>query len=150
MRAFLARAAGCDADDLAQEAFVRAWQRAGDYRGQGSYAAWIMGIGWRLFLDQRRTARRREGLAGADDDAPTSTDPRGASDAAIYTDRLLAAHVRVVLGHQLLHLVRQELARDARGVVPPRRLLVRFDGKLGLLRLLGLRVRVGVGIRVTP
>jgi RNA polymerase sigma factor (sigma-70 family) len=91
LRAFLARAAGCDADDLAQEAFVRAWQRAGDYRGQGSYAAWIMGIGWRLFLDQRRTAKRREGLAGADDDAPTSTDPRGASDAAIDADRLLAA-----------------------------------------------------------
>lgn len=91
LRAFLARAAGCDADDLAQETFVRAWQRAGDYRGQGSYAAWIMGIGWRLFLDQRRTAKRREGLAGADDDSPTATDPRGASDAAIDADRLLAA-----------------------------------------------------------
>lgn len=91
MRAFLARAAGCDADDLAQEAFVRAWQRADDYRGQGSYAAWIMGIGWRLFLDQRRTARRREGLAERDDDAPTSTDPRGASDAAVDADRLLGA-----------------------------------------------------------
>ena len=90
MRAFLARAAGCDADDLAQEAFVRAWQRAGDYRGQGSYAAWIMGIGWRLFLDQRRTARRREGLA-AGDDVISSSDPRLASDAAIDADRLLAA-----------------------------------------------------------
>jgi RNA polymerase sigma factor (sigma-70 family) len=91
LRAFLARAAGCDADDLAQEAFVRAWQRADDFRGQGSYAAWIMGIGWRLFLDQRRTAKRREALAGRDDDAPTATDPRGASDAAIDADRLLAA-----------------------------------------------------------
>ncbi len=90
MRAFLARAAGCDADDLAQEAFVRAWQRAGDFRGQGSYAAWIMGIGWRLFLDQRRTAQRREGLAQGDDVA-TATDPRGASDAAIDADRLLGA-----------------------------------------------------------
>ncbi len=91
LRAFLARAAGCDADDLAQETFVRAWQRAGDYRGQGSYAAWIMGIGWRLFLDQRRTARRRAELATGDDEAPTATDPRGASDAAIDADRVLAA-----------------------------------------------------------
>lgn len=90
MRAFLARAAGCDADDLAQEAFVRAWQRAGDYRGQGSYAAWVMGIGWRLFLDQRRTARRREGFA-ADDAAAMSSDPRPANDAAIDADRLLGA-----------------------------------------------------------
>lgn len=90
MRAFLARAAGCDADDLAQETFVRAWRRAGDYRGQGSYGAWIMGIGWRLFLDQRRTARRREGLA-AGEAAATSNDPRPASDAGIDADRLLAA-----------------------------------------------------------
>lgn len=90
LRAFLARAAGCDADDLAQETFVRAWQRAGEYRGQGSYAAWIMGIGWRLFLDQRRTARRRQGLA-AGDEAETSTDPRPASDASIDADRLLGA-----------------------------------------------------------
>lgn len=90
LRAFLGRVAGSDADDLAQEAFVRAWQRAGEYRGQGSYAAWVMGIGWRLFLDQRRTARRRDGLA-AQDDAPTASDPRPASDAAIDARRLLAA-----------------------------------------------------------
>ena len=90
LRAFLSRAAGCDADDLAQEAFVRAWQRAGEYRGQGSYAAWVMGIGWRLFLDQRRTARRREELAGNEEIA-TSNDPRSASDAAIDASRLLAA-----------------------------------------------------------
>lgn len=90
LRAFLSRAAGCDADDLAQEAFVRAWQRAGDYRGQGSYAAWIMGIGWRLFLDQRRTARRREALV-AGEEISTISDPRPASDAAIDADRLLGA-----------------------------------------------------------
>jgi RNA polymerase sigma-70 factor (ECF subfamily) len=90
LRAFLSRAAGCDADDLAQEAFVRAWQRAGEYRGQGSYAAWLMGIGWRLFLDQRRAARRRAGLLGRED-AASSTDPRPASDAAIDAGRLLGA-----------------------------------------------------------
>lgn len=89
LRAFLARVAGSDADDLAQEAFVRAWQRAGDYRGQGSYAAWVMGIGWRLFLDQRRMARRREELAERDE-APSVDAPHSRSDAAIDADRLLA------------------------------------------------------------
>ncbi|MBB5705627.1 RNA polymerase sigma-70 factor (ECF subfamily) [Sphingopyxis panaciterrulae] len=89
LRAFLARVAGSDADDLAQEAFVRAWQRAGDYRGQGSYAAWVMGIGWRIFLDQRRTTRRREGLAERDE-APASDAPHSRSDAAIDANRLLA------------------------------------------------------------
>lgn len=90
MRAFLARVAGSDADDLAQEAFVRAWTRAADFRGEGSYAAWITGIGWRLFLDQRRTQRRRETLV-VGEDGITSVDPRHASDAAIDADRLLAA-----------------------------------------------------------
>ena len=92
LRAFLSRAAGSDADgdDLAQEAFVRAWSRAGDYRGQGSYAAWVMGIGWRLFLDQRRTAKRREGLAARDGHGATSSNPHHATDAAIDADRLLA------------------------------------------------------------
>lgn len=92
VRAFLSRAAGsaADGDDLAQDAFVRGWQRAADYRGEGAYAAWIMGIGWRLFLGQRRTARRREALA-ARDDVAAAADPRPAIDAAIDADRLLAA-----------------------------------------------------------
>lgn len=90
LRAFLGRVAGCDADDLAQEAFVRAWQRAGEFRGQGSYAAWLMGIGWRLFLDQHRTAARRASLAAQDIEAPAATDPQSRSDAAIDADRLLA------------------------------------------------------------
>ena len=90
LRAFLARLAGpSDADDLAQEAFVRAWQRAAAFRGEGSYAAWVMGIGWRLFLDQQRTARRQQQLAGRNEPAG-STDPRAASEAAIDADRLLA------------------------------------------------------------
>ena len=115
LRAFLARAAGCDADDLAQETFVRAWQRAGEYRGQGSYAAWIMGIGWRLFLDQRRTARRRQGLA-AGDEVETSTDPRPASDASIDADRLLGAlsaqeraALTLCLGHGWSHAEAAEI-----------------------------------------
>src|SRR3546814_14577623 len=92
LRAFLARVAGSDADDLAQEAFVRAWQRAGDYRGQGSYAAWVMGIGWRIFLAQRRTTRRREGLAERDE-APASDAPHSRSDAAIDANRLPAGQL---------------------------------------------------------
>lgn len=110
MRAFLARAAGSDADDLAQEAFVRAWQRAGDYRGQGSYAAWVMGIGWRLFLDQRRTARRREALAAQEDGDAGAADPRPGREAAIDADRLLGhlspqerAALTLCLGHGWSH-----------------------------------------------
>ncbi|KOO29457.1 hypothetical protein Ctob_009717 [Chrysochromulina tobinii] len=47
--------------------------------------------------------------------------------------RRLAALERIVLRHQLLHLVRQELARDAQRVVPARGVLVGLDRELGLL-----------------
>ena len=46
--------AGHDAEDLAQETFVKAWRLGGSFRGEGSYPGWLLRIGWRLFLDQRR------------------------------------------------------------------------------------------------
>jgi RNA polymerase sigma-70 factor (ECF subfamily) len=56
LRAFLRKLCGsaAAADDLAQEAFVRAWQRCRQFDGSGSYAAWLVRIGWRLFLDLER------------------------------------------------------------------------------------------------
>lgn len=60
LRAFLGRVAGpADGDELAQEAFLRAWQRGADFRGDGSYWGWLAGIGWRQFLDRQRRERRR-------------------------------------------------------------------------------------------
>ncbi|HYJ52899.1 MAG TPA: RNA polymerase sigma factor [Allosphingosinicella sp.] len=47
-------------DDLAQETFLRAWRRASDYRGEGTYRGWLMRIAWTVFLDTRRAAGRRE------------------------------------------------------------------------------------------
>ena len=59
VRRFVRRAAGHAADDIAQEAFLKAWQRRGDWRGQGSYAGWLLRIAWTTFLDHDRAARRR-------------------------------------------------------------------------------------------
>jgi RNA polymerase sigma-70 factor (ECF subfamily) len=44
------------ADDLAQDAFLIALQRIGDYRGEGSFAGWIKRIAARLYL--KRAAGR--------------------------------------------------------------------------------------------
>lgn len=90
LRAFLGRLGGtASGDELAQETFLRAWLRAGDYRGQGSYAAWLMGIGWRLFLDDARRARRRSALwdggGAADELAITAS----ASEATLDVNKLL-------------------------------------------------------------
>lgn len=114
LRAFLRRVAGEDADDLAQDAFVRAWNRAGDFRGEGSYAAWLAGIGWRMFLDRRRTTQRRRNIA-ASDEASVAIDPRASMDAAIDANRLLAglsprerAALTLCFGHGWSH---EEAAR---------------------------------------
>ena len=87
VRRFLARLTrGEGADDLAQEAFLRAWRRAGDYRGEGSYRGWLMRIAWTAFLDARKSAGRREDreMAVLQQESPRTP------DAAIDLGRALA------------------------------------------------------------
>jgi len=70
LRHFLRRLTGNDhgaADDLAQEAFIRAWQKLETYRGDSAWRSWLCGIGYRLFLAR---ARRREPLDGAEELSP--------------------------------------------------------------------------------
>ena len=45
------------ADDLAQETFLEAWRKIAQFRGDGSFAGWLMGIAWSRFL---MDARRRK------------------------------------------------------------------------------------------
>lgn len=55
LRAFLAKVAGADrAEDLAQEAFLKAWRFAGSYDGLSRYSTWLTRIAWRCFLDSAR------------------------------------------------------------------------------------------------
>lgn len=57
LRAFLAKFAGPElAEDLAQEAFLKAWRFAVRYDGLARYSTWLTRIAWRCFLD---TARKR-------------------------------------------------------------------------------------------
>ena len=47
------------ADDLAQEVFLRLWQRAGQWNGQGSFGGWLLRIATNLALNHLRSVRRR-------------------------------------------------------------------------------------------
>jgi RNA polymerase sigma-70 factor (ECF subfamily) len=60
VRAFLRRAVGNDAeaDDLAQETFVTAWERIGGFRGEAAFRTWLCGIAWRKLATARRTWAR--------------------------------------------------------------------------------------------
>jgi RNA polymerase sigma-70 factor, ECF subfamily len=48
-----------DAEDVAQEAAVRAYRRFGSLRERESFRSWLVRIAWRLALDRRRADRRR-------------------------------------------------------------------------------------------
>ncbi|NUT01589.1 MAG: RNA polymerase sigma factor [Sphingomonas sp.] len=59
LRAFLARMGAADiADDVAQEAFLRAWRAAGQYDGSARYSTWLTSIAWRCRLDELRRRPR--------------------------------------------------------------------------------------------
>lgn len=75
MRSFLRRLAGDVADDLAQEAFVRAWRAAASYRGDGSYEGWLLRIAWRLFLSERGETSRRAAASGEQGEDRLAADP---------------------------------------------------------------------------
>lgn len=92
LRSFLARVAGRDdADDLAQEAFLRAWRSAHAYRGNGAYGGWLLSIGWRVFLDSARSARRNRSMIAAQTEMMLDAKVLPEGEAGIDTRRLLAA-----------------------------------------------------------
>ena len=50
-----------DAKALAQDAFVRAWEQLGTFRGEAAFATWLHRLAVNLVLmDRRQAARRRE------------------------------------------------------------------------------------------
>ncbi|HVY49388.1 MAG TPA: sigma-70 family RNA polymerase sigma factor [Minicystis sp.] len=75
--------AAASLDDAAQDVFVVAYRRLGDFDGRATVRAWLFGIAMRVASDYRRTVRRKGGaveltpdLASArpspQDDAETS------------------------------------------------------------------------------
>lgn len=64
VRNFLRRLARNDAlaDDLAQETFIKAWEKLDSFTGQGSFAAWLMKIAYNEFLQSRRKAGQDQRL----------------------------------------------------------------------------------------
>jgi RNA polymerase sigma-70 factor (ECF subfamily) len=61
LRSFLARMTSADiADDVAQEAFLKAWRFASSYDGRARFSTWLTRIAWRCLLDEARKSRRVE------------------------------------------------------------------------------------------
>jgi RNA polymerase sigma-70 factor (ECF subfamily) len=76
-----------EAEDLAQETFVRAWRSLASFDAQRPLAAWLTRIAWHLFLDRERVRARRGSMRSLDAPdarsaraieapAPSASDPR--------------------------------------------------------------------------
>lgn len=60
VRNFL-RKLSCDftlADDLAQDAFLRAWDKLHTYTGAGSFIGWLLKVAYTTFLQSKRKSKR--------------------------------------------------------------------------------------------
>jgi RNA polymerase sigma-70 factor (ECF subfamily) len=90
-----------DADDLVQETLVRAWSKAGLWRGVSDMRAWLLGIMHNLHVD--RVRRPRLSLVEMDDDtpevpvAPTQGDRLGLRDLQAALELLPLEQKQVVL-----------------------------------------------------
>jgi len=56
LRRYTRRLAGDEGDDIAQDTLLAAWRALNQWRGEGSFAAWLRTIATRRFLDRHRTA----------------------------------------------------------------------------------------------
>ncbi len=75
-----------DAEDVAQEAFVKAYRNFRDLRNRERFRAWLIRMTWRLAIDRRRNDLRRE----AREDRAAEVQ-RGRTFQSFTTDRMPAA-----------------------------------------------------------
>ncbi len=92
LRCFLRSLADNDpdlADDLAQDTFIIAYRQMDSFRGEGTFLSWLMGIGYRQFLQYARKKKRRRELL---EDAEEFKRPNSRRDGilAIDLERALA------------------------------------------------------------
>lgn len=70
LRSFLQRMGVSDADDVAQDAFLKAWRSARQYDGRARFSTWLTSIAWRCRLDQLRKRRPIEQQVEASAQSP--------------------------------------------------------------------------------
>jgi RNA polymerase sigma-70 factor, ECF subfamily len=104
-----------EAEDAAQETFLRAFGHIGTFRGDSSLKTWLLAIAWREGISKRRSLvnRLRRAVITSDDEAfdPPAT---GRTEEARVVD---AEHARIVrrLVARLPHAYREALMLAAAG-----------------------------------
>ena len=104
-----------EAQDVAQDAFVKVWERAPSYRPQGSPMAWLLTVTRNLALSRLRRSGRQTAL----DEAAWNAIPAAAPDVSpedrqVLQDalaRLGAEERRIILLHAVAGLKHRETAQ---------------------------------------
>ena len=82
-----------EADDLAQEAFMRAWARIDSLKDTSRFAQWLLKIAYNEFLQDRRSLRSREKLKerlAVEEDLSYDTATPTEAESALELRRVLA------------------------------------------------------------
>jgi RNA polymerase sigma-70 factor (ECF subfamily) len=110
LRAFLRRLCGnaADADDLAQETFVFAWEHIARFDPTRSFRPWLFGIAWRKYRERKRSWLRllKRESAAASDEASFAPNPGLKLDLVKATSTLppeQRAAVLLCLGAEFTH-----------------------------------------------
>lgn len=102
-----------DAEDVAQETYLRAWQGAGQYRSGGKPMAWLLTIARNLALDRLRERGRTASLDGMEGQEPV-WQPAVTPEDRLALDALLGAlgdeERQVVTLHAVAGLKHRETA----------------------------------------
>ena len=103
------------AEELAQDAFVRAWNKLGSFRGDSAFASWMHTLTTNLSLSQRRSRVRRSENEFATDDlealAPVNPErPEVAVDLERALQRLPRGARQVFVLHDIEGYKHHEIA----------------------------------------
>ena len=86
-----------DAEDLAQETFIRAYRQLGQFRGDAKFSSWLYRIGINTCLNWQKSRQRRERLQQEWAEAPTATDDDDTSARVQTALSLLPAKQRAAI-----------------------------------------------------
>jgi len=82
-----------DAEEVAQDAFVRAWSNLNRFRGDSSFKTWLLTIAWNQAMSRRRRLTGWFRSAASLDDVAEPVDAGRRQDAAVH-DAQLQRHAR--------------------------------------------------------
>ena len=105
------------AEELAQEIFVRTWQKLASFRGESAFATWLTRLAVNVVLSERRQRDRREARVMLSDDleplagAVPVSHPGDAIDLDRAIGTLPAGARRVFVLHDVYGFQHDEIAR---------------------------------------